>query len=62
MVADPDPQDPYIFGPPSFYNQAAIVRNTLIPTVLCLLKEFLSLKNDSKVASKINKQKNLDNF
>jgi hypothetical protein len=36
-VADPDPQDPYVFGPPgsgSFYSQAKIVRKTLIPTVL----------------------------
>jgi hypothetical protein len=44
-VADPDPSDPYVFGPPgsgsvsqrsgsgSFYHQAKIVRNTLIPTV-----------------------------
>jgi hypothetical protein len=38
-VADPDPSDPYVFGPPgsgsgSFYHQAKIVRKTLIPTVL----------------------------
>ena len=36
-VADPDPSDPYIFGPPgsgSFYHQSKIVRKTLIPTVL----------------------------
>ncbi len=47
-VADPDPEDPYVFGLPgsgsrsistrygsgSFYNQAKIVRKTLIPTVL----------------------------
>jgi hypothetical protein len=49
-VAAPDPQDPYVFGPPgsgsrsistryesgsgSFYNQAKIVRKTLIPNVL----------------------------
>ncbi len=46
-VADPDPQDPYVFGPPgsgsiramygsgsrSFYNQAKILRRTLTPTV-----------------------------
>ncbi len=34
---DPDPSDPYVFGPPgsgSFYNQAKIVRKTLIPTAL----------------------------
>ncbi len=47
-VADPDPSDPYVFGPPgsgsisqrygsgsgSFYHQAKIVRKALIPTVL----------------------------
>jgi hypothetical protein len=47
-VADPDPSDPYVFGPPgsgsisqkfgsgseSFYQQAKMVRKTLIPTVL----------------------------
>ncbi len=35
--SDPDPSDPYVFGPPgsgSFYHQAKIVRKTLIPTVL----------------------------
>ncbi len=52
---NPDPSDPSVFGPPgsgsgsisqrygsrsgSFYNQAKIVRKTLIPTVLCLLFE-----------------------
>jgi hypothetical protein len=44
---DPDPPDPYIFGPPgsgfgSFY----------------LLFDFLTLKNDVNVPSKSNKQKN----
>jgi hypothetical protein len=57
-VADPDPSDPYVFGPPgsgsarqrygsgsgSFYHQAKIVRKTLIPTVFWLLFDFLSLK------------------
>jgi hypothetical protein len=48
-VADPDPQDPYVFEPPgsgskqlvgtmngsgSFYHQAKKVRKTLIHTVL----------------------------
>jgi hypothetical protein len=42
-VADPDPQDPYVFGPPgygsgsgsgSFYNQAKMERKTLFPTLL----------------------------
>jgi hypothetical protein len=46
-VADPDPSDPYVFGPPgsgsisqmygsesgSFYHQAKIVIKPLIPTV-----------------------------
>jgi hypothetical protein len=66
-VADPDP---YIFGPPgsrsgsdsqrygsgsgSFYHHAKIVRKTWIPTVLLLLFDFLSLKNDVNVPSKSN--------
>ncbi len=45
-VADPDPPDPHVFGPPgsgsisqrqvsgSFYHHAKIVRKTLIPTIL----------------------------
>jgi hypothetical protein len=47
-VADPNPSDPYVFGPfgsgsisqrygsgsGSFYHQSKIVRKTLIPTVL----------------------------
>jgi hypothetical protein len=36
-VADPDPQDPYVFGPPGSSDtgiQAKIVRKTLIPSVL----------------------------
>jgi hypothetical protein len=49
-VADPDPPDPHVFGPPgsrsgstsqrygsgsgSFYHRAKIVRKTLIPTIL----------------------------
>ncbi len=49
-----------VFGPPgsgSFYHQAKIVRKTLIPTVLLLLFDFLSLNNDVHVPSKNNKQK-----
>jgi hypothetical protein len=73
QLADPDPSDSYVFGPPgsrsrsisqrygsgsgSFYHQAKIVRKTLIPTDLLLLFDFLSLKNDVKVPSKSNKQK-----
>ncbi len=62
-VADADPSDLYVFGPPgsetnseyrsgsgarSFYHQAKIVRKRLIPTVLWLLFYLLSLKNDVK--------------
>jgi hypothetical protein len=50
-AVDPDPYDPYVFGPPgsgsgsvsqrngsgSFYHQAKIVRITLIPTVCSVL-------------------------
>jgi hypothetical protein len=53
-VPDPDPPDPHVFGPPgpgsesirqrygsgSFYQQAEIVRKTLIPSVLRLLLNF----------------------
>jgi hypothetical protein len=44
----------------SFYHQAKIVRKTLIPPVLWLLMDFLSLKNGVKVPSKStgSKQKN----
>jgi len=59
-VADPDPPDPCVFGPPgsgsgtsslrygswSFCHQAKIVRKTLIPNILVLLFDFLSLKTD----------------
>ncbi len=62
-VADPDP---HVFGPPgsgsgsgSFYHEARIVRKTLISAVLWLLFDFLSLKNDVKVPSKSNMQKNI---
>jgi hypothetical protein len=67
---DLDPE-PYVFGPPgsrsistrygsgygSFYYQAKVVRNTLIPTVLGLLYDFVSFKNNVNVASKIYKEK-----
>ncbi len=65
------PSDPYVFEPPgsgsicqrhgsgSFYHQAKIVRKTLIPTVLLLLFDFLSLENDVNVPSKSNKQQKL---
>jgi hypothetical protein len=64
-VADPnpDPPDPHVFGPPgsrsgsisqkygsrSFYHLVKIVRKALIYNVLCLLFDFLSLKNDVNV-------------
>jgi len=49
-VGDPDPSDPYVFGPPGSGSEVwirillssnkKIVRNTLIPTVLRLLFDF----------------------
>ncbi len=65
---NPDPPDPHVFGPPgsgsisqrygsgSTNQQAKIVRKTLIPTVLWLLLDFLSLKNYVNVPSKSNKK------
>ncbi len=62
---------PYVFGPPgsgsvsprygsgNFYHHAKMVRKTLIPTVLWLLYDLLSLKNDVNVPSK-SKEKNLE--
>jgi hypothetical protein len=49
----------YGYGSGSFYHQAKIVRRTLIPTVLWLLYDFLTLKYDVNVPLKNNKQKNL---
>ncbi len=59
------PEDPYVFGPPgsasgsvnhkygpgsgSFLHQTKIVRKTLISTILWLIYDFLSLKNDVNV-------------
>jgi hypothetical protein len=42
----------------SFYHQTKVVRKALIPNVLLLLFDFLSLKNDVNVPSKGKKQKN----
>ncbi len=68
-VADPDPPDPHVFGPPgsgsisqrygsgSFYHSASKVRKTLISTVLRLIYDFLSLTNEINVPSNSNKQK-----
>jgi hypothetical protein len=73
-------QDSYVYGPPGpesviylyaygsgffFYQQAKIFRKTLNPTVLWLLYDFLSLKNDINwinVSSKTKrgKHKNLE--
>ncbi len=49
-------------GAGSFYHQAKIVRKTLNPTVLWLLQDFLSLKNDVNVTSKSNNKKTLTKF
>jgi hypothetical protein len=43
-------------GSGSFYDRAKIIRKILIPTVLRLLCDFLSLKNDVNVASKSKKK------
>ncbi len=48
----------YGSGSGSFYHQAKILRKTLILTVMLLLFDFLSLKNDVNVPSKSKKQKN----
>jgi hypothetical protein len=44
-------------GSRSFYHQEKIVKKTLIPTVLWLLYDLLSLRNDVNLPSKSNKQK-----
>jgi hypothetical protein len=49
----------YGSGSRSFYHEAKIVRKTLVSTVLLLLFDFLSLKNDVNVPSKSNVQKKL---
>ncbi len=70
-VADPDTSDPYVFGPPvsesgfisqrygsgSFFHQAKIVRKTLIPAILLILFDFLSLKNYLNVPPKVISRK-----
>ncbi len=57
-VVDPDPPDPHVFGPPgSFYQHAKIVKKNL--DYFVTLFDFLSLKNDTNVPSKSNKQKKL---
>jgi hypothetical protein len=49
----------YGSGSGSFYHDAKIVRQTLIPSVLWLLFALFSLKNNVDVPSKSNKQKNV---
>jgi hypothetical protein len=46
-------------GSGSFYHHAKMVRKTLIFYHFVTLLDFLSLKNDVNVASKINKQKKI---
>jgi hypothetical protein len=48
-VADPDPSDPYVFGPPgsgsgSFYHQAKKVRKPLVPMICDFFFTFHLLK------------------
>jgi hypothetical protein len=52
-----------MFGPPgSFHQQAKKLRKTFISTVLRLLYDFLSLKNnDVNLPAKRNEHKNLEN-
>ncbi len=54
-LLDPDPL--VIDTDPDHSIIKKIVSKTLIPTVLWLLVDFLSLKNDVKEPSKRNKQK-----
>ncbi len=45
------------YGSGSSYQQTKIVRKTLIPTVLWLLLDFLSLKNDVYIPQKVISRK-----
>ncbi len=54
FLGDPDP---LARGTGSFHHQAKIVRKNFISTLLWLLYDLLSLKNDVNVPSKSNKQK-----
>jgi hypothetical protein len=56
-VAD---QDPIWLRLRILLYQGKIVRKTLTATILRLLCDFLSLKNDVNVTSKSNKQKKLE--
>jgi hypothetical protein len=59
-VADPDPSDPYVFGPPGsgsiFYLQAKVVRKNLDSYCFVTSFDFLSSKNYINIPSKSNKQ------
>ncbi len=70
---DPDPSNPYVFGPPgfgsgfiskrhgsrsgSFYHKAKIVRKTWFP-LFCYFFLNFNFENDVNVPLKSNKQKN----
>jgi hypothetical protein len=72
-VADPDPPDPHVFGPPgsgsgstsqrygsgSFYYHGKNSKKSLDSYFFVTLFDFLSLKNDVSLTSKSNKQKKL---
>ncbi len=50
----------YLYGFGSFHQQVEKCGKTLISTVLWLLYDFLSLKNDVNVPSKRNKHTTLE--
>jgi hypothetical protein len=58
-LPDPHPDPLFRDTDPNPYLQAKIVRKTLIPTVLCLLYDFLYMKKYVNVPSKSNMQKNI---
>ncbi len=57
-LPDPDPLVRGMNPDPSIIKQKYVARKTLIPTVLWLLLDFLSLEKDVNVPSKSKKQKN----
>jgi hypothetical protein len=58
-VADPDPSDPYVFGPPGSgsVSQMTDPDPSIIKQKKLLLFDLLSLKNDVNVPSKNNSKK-----
>ncbi len=65
-VADPDPPNPHVFGPPGSGSWIRIllsscknIKKNLDSYYFVTLFHFLSLKNDVNVASKSNEQKKL---